>query len=106
MKNAYEDPYYLRSTTGRHPLSADSLTRASNVSIAGGWSPQASATVRMAPFITRSRCPFCSTTASVRRFFASNGAKETGVTLDPIALAFLAAAKERHIFENIPSRYL
>jgi len=31
-----------------------------------GWSPQASAMVRTAPFITRSRCPFCSTTASVR----------------------------------------
>ena len=36
--------------------------------------------VRTAPFITRSRCPFCSTTASVRRVFASKGAKETGVT--------------------------
>jgi hypothetical protein len=32
-----------------------------------------------APFIKRSRCPFSSTTASVRRFFASKGAKETCV---------------------------
>jgi hypothetical protein len=30
------------------------------------WSPQASAMVRTAPFITRSRFPFCSITASVR----------------------------------------
>src|SRR5664280_2669750 len=84
----------------RKPFSAASPTRASNASTAGGWSPQASATVRTAPFITRSRCPFCSTTASVRRFFASNGAKETGATLATLSKtcrSFAAARNARSI---------
>ncbi len=51
--------------------------------------------VRTAPFITRSFCPFCSTTASVRRFLASNGANETGETLGWLSKTFrsFAAAK-------------
>ncbi len=49
--------------------------------MAGPWSPQASPIVRTAPFITRTRWPACRTTASVRRFFASNGEKEMGDAL-------------------------
>jgi len=52
--------------------------------------------VRTAPFITRSRCPFCPTTASVRPFFASNGAKETGVTLGRLSKMCRSFARSRH----------
>ena len=79
----------------RYPFNADSLTRTSNASIAGGRSPQVSAMVRTAPFITRIRCPFCSTTASVRRFLASNGEKEMTATLGRLSkmCRSLAAAR-------------
>jgi hypothetical protein len=76
------------------------MLRASNAAIAGGWSPHASAMVRTAPFITRTRCPFCSTTASVRRLFASNGAKETGVAAGKppkMCRSFAAARNARSI---------
>ena len=56
--------------------------------------------VRTAPFITRSRCPLCSTTASVRRFFASNGANEMGATLGRLSKmcrSFAAARNARSI---------
>ena len=68
--------------------------------MAGAKSPQASAMVRTAPFITRKRCPSCSSTASVRRFFASNGVKETCATLGMLlkmCRSFAAARNARSI---------
>ena len=65
--------------------------RASSAVIASAPRPQASATVRTAPFITFCRAPSCTRMASVRRVDASKGVKETLVVAGAWSASFRVA---------------